>query len=109
MAQILAKSEEEDEEKCLHTSQYVPSISFTPDDMQVKGKHDRPLYFTGYISSSEVSCIQVDLGSALSIVPNMVMHHLGIPTHPPRLPFIASTLMVHTRWERSNSNARSNT
>jgi len=28
-----------------------------------------------------VSLIQVDLGSALSIMPRQVMHHLGIPTH----------------------------
>jgi len=51
------------------------------DDMQVKGKHDRSLYFTGYIGSSEVSRIQVDPGSALSIMPCRVMQHLGIPTH----------------------------
>ena len=49
--------------------------------MQVKGKHDRPLYFTGYIGSSEVSHIQVDPGSVLSIMPRQVMQHLGIPTH----------------------------
>jgi len=51
------------------------------DDMQVKGKHDRPLYFTGYIGSSEVSHIQVDQGSALSIMSRRVMQHLGIPAH----------------------------
>jgi len=28
---------EEDEENCLHASQHVPCITFTPDDMQVKG------------------------------------------------------------------------
>jgi len=49
--------------------------------MQVKGKHDRPLYFTGYIGSSEVSRIQVDSGPALSIMPHQVMQHLGIHTH----------------------------
>jgi len=43
---------EEDVEDCLHTSQNAPCITFTTDDMQVKGKHDRPLYFTGYIGSS---------------------------------------------------------
>ena len=52
-----------------------------PDDMQVKGKHDRPLYFTGYIGSSEVSGIQVDPGSVLSIMSRRVMQYLGIPTH----------------------------
>jgi len=49
--------------------------------MQVRGKHDRPLYFTWYIGLSEVSLIQVDPGFALSIMPRRVMQHLGIPTH----------------------------
>jgi len=49
--------------------------------MQVKGKHDRPLYFTGYIGLSKVSRIQVDPGSVLSIMSRRVMQHLGIPTH----------------------------
>jgi len=57
MARILAKLEEKDEENCLHASQYIPCITFTPDDMQVKGKYDRPLYFTGFIGLSEVSRI----------------------------------------------------
>ena len=52
-----------------------------PDDMQVKEKYDRPLYFTGYIGSSKVSRIHVDSGSTLSIMPRRVMQHLGIPTH----------------------------
>jgi len=57
MAQIPAEPQEEDEENCLHASQYTPCIIFTLDNMQVKGKHDKPLYFTGYIGSSEVSRI----------------------------------------------------
>ena len=57
MTKIPAKQEEEDEENCLHTSHHFPCITFTPNDMQVKGKYDRPIYFTGYIGSSEVSCI----------------------------------------------------
>ena len=59
----------------------MPLHHLTSDDMKVKGKHDRPLYFTGYIRSSEVSLIQVDSGSALSIMPRRVIQHLGIPTH----------------------------
>jgi len=49
--------------------------------MQVKEKHDRPLYHIGYIGSSEVSRIQIDVGSALIIMSHRVMQHLGIPTH----------------------------
>jgi len=80
MARIPAKPEE-DEEDCLHASQHAPCIIFTPDDMQLNEKHDRPLCFTGYIGSSEVSCIQMDSGFALSIMLRQVMQHLGIPTH----------------------------
>ena len=43
------------------------------------GKHDRPLYFKGYIGSTEITRIQVDPGSALSIMPRRVMEHLSIP------------------------------
>ena len=57
MAQISAGPQEEDEEDCLHASQNAPCITFTTDDMQIKGKHDRPLYFIGRIGSSEVSRI----------------------------------------------------
>jgi len=81
MIQIPAGPREEDVEDCLHASQNDPCITFTVDDMQIKAKHDRPLYFTGYIGSSEVSRIQVDPGSALSIMSPRVMQHLGIPTH----------------------------
>jgi len=56
---------EEDVEDYFHASKNASCITFTADGMQVKGKHDRPLYFTGYIGSSEVSCIQVDPRSAL--------------------------------------------
>jgi len=73
MAQIPAEPLEKDEEDCLHASQHTPCITFTPDDMQINGKHDRSLYFTGYIGSSEVSRIQVDSGSTLSIIPCRVM------------------------------------
>ena len=56
-------------------------ITFISEDMQVKRKHDRPLYYTGYIGSSKMSRIQVDSRSALSIMPRKVMQHLEILTH----------------------------
>ena len=73
MVWILAEPHEKDEEDYLRASQHAPCITITPDDMQVKGKHDRLLYFTGYIGSFEVSRIQVDPGSALSIMLCRVM------------------------------------
>jgi len=81
ITRIPAKPQKKDKEDCLYTSQHAPCITFTLDDIHVRGKQDRPLYFTGYIESSEVSCIQVDLGSVLSIIPYWIMQHLGIPTH----------------------------
>src|SRR5436190_11655466 len=69
------------EPQSLSISHIPTDIIFTPEDMQVQGKHDRPLYFTGYIGSTEITRIQVDPGSALSIMPRRVMEHLSIPAH----------------------------
>src|SRR4051812_36932132 len=49
--------------------------------MQVQGRHARPLYFTGYIGSTEITRIQVEPSSTLSIMPRHVMEHLSIPAH----------------------------
>jgi len=72
---------EEEGNHCHHTSKQFSCITFTPEDIQIKEKHDRPLYYTGYIGTSKVSHIQVDPESALSIMPCRVMQHLRIPTH----------------------------
>src|SRR5438270_13028408 len=63
------------------TASTSPVSVFTPEDMQVQGRHARPVYFTGYIGSTESTRIQVDPGSALSIMPRRVMEHLSIPAH----------------------------
>src|SRR5438270_7641847 len=55
------------------------SISFSDEDLQVRGMHDRPLCFTGYIGSTVITRIQVDQGSALSIMPLRIMSYLMIP------------------------------
>src|SRR3954463_16214270 len=70
-----------DEPHSLNVSCVPTNIVFTPEDMQVLGRHARPLYFTGYIGSTEITHIQVDPGSALSIMPRRVMEHLSIPSH----------------------------
>ena len=70
-----------DEPHSLSISCVTTDIVFTPEDMQVHGRHARPLYFTGYIGSTEITRIQVDPGSALSIMPRRVMEHLSIPAH----------------------------
>ena len=79
--QIPAMCGEKDDRHCHHNSKQFSCITFTPEDMQVKRKHDRPLYYTGLIGSSKVNHIQVDPGSELSIMSRSVMQHLGIPTY----------------------------
>ena len=64
--------------KCHHVQLKMPTIPYTTKDMLLKdNKHDRPLYYTGYIGSC-IERIQVDLGSALSIIPKRLLYFLGI-------------------------------
>ena len=47
-------------------------------------KHDRPLYYTGYIGSTCIERVQVDPGSELSIIPkgsctSSVYYYIGCP------------------------------
>ena len=56
--------------ECHHVQLKIPAISFTAKDMLLKdNKHDRPLYYTGYIGSTCIERVQVEPGSALSIIP----------------------------------------
>ena len=41
-------------------------------------RHDKPLYYAGYIGSTHIERIQVDLGSALTIIPKRLLYFLGI-------------------------------
>ena len=65
---------------CHLASQQVPNITFTPENMLLKNnRHDRTLYYTGYIGSTCIDRIQVDPGSALSIILKRLLYFLGIP------------------------------
>ena len=65
--------------ECYHKQSKVPAITFTAEDMLLKdNKHDRPLYYTGYISSTCIERIQIDPGSVLSIIPKRVLYFLRI-------------------------------
>ena len=55
--------------------------------------------YTGYIESSEVSRIQVDPRSALSIIPRRVMQHLEIPIY--RLSSTQTIAMASTPMVRA--------
>jgi len=49
MARILAESQEEDKEYCLNASQHAPCITFTPEDMQVRGNMIGPCTSRGIL------------------------------------------------------------
>ena len=58
----------------------MPAITFTAEDMLLKdNKHNRPSYYTRYISSTCIERVQVDPGPALSIIPKRLLYFLGIP------------------------------
>jgi len=69
LTQILTIPKKEDDGHCHQASKCSICITFSLKDRQIKEKDDRPLYYTGYIGSSEVRHIQVDPGSVLSIMP----------------------------------------
>jgi len=78
--------------ECHHAQSKVPAITFTAKDMLLKdNKHDRPLYYTGYIGSICIERVQVDPGSILSIIPKRLLYFLGIPLY--RLS--ATTTMIY--------------
>jgi len=66
--------------KCHHVQPKMPAITFTAKNMLLKNnKHDRPLYYTGYLGSTCIERVQVDSGSVLSIIPKRLLYFLGIP------------------------------
>ena len=70
----------------------MPAITFTTEDMLLKdNKDDQPLYYTRYIGSTCIEMVQVDPGSALSIIPKRLLYFLEIPLN--RLS--ATTTMIY--------------
>jgi len=68
--------------ECHHVQSKVPVITFTAEVFLLKdNKHDRPLYYTGYIGSTCIERVQVDPRSALSIIPKRLLYFLGIPLY----------------------------
>ena len=66
--------------QCHLVQHQVSCITFTPEDMLLKdNRHDRLLYYRGYIGFTHIERIQVDLGSALSIIPKRLLYLLSIP------------------------------
>ena len=48
MTQVPIICEEEDSNYCHHTSKQISCITFTSEDIQLKGKHDRPFTTKGH-------------------------------------------------------------
>jgi len=64
--------------ECHHVQPKIPAITFTAEDMLLKdNKYNRP-YYTGYIGSTCIERVQVDSGSALSIIARRLLYFLGI-------------------------------
>ena len=77
--------------RCHLLQQKMPVITFTAEDMLLKdNKHDRPLYYAGYIGSTFIKRVQVDPGSALSIIPKRLPYFLEIPLN--RLSAMTTTI-----------------
>lgn len=83
LAQV--RQTEEDPKACRHchsVMEVVPNITFSQGDMLLRhNRHNRPLYYTGYIGSVQVDRIHIDPGSSLSIIPLSHLQTLGIPMH----------------------------
>jgi len=80
----MLKASEDDSQalcpECHHVQPKMPTITFIAEDMLLKdNKHDRPLYYTGYIGLTCIKRIQVDLRSVLSIIPKKLLYYFGIP------------------------------
>jgi len=66
--------------ECHHVHLKMLAITFTAEDMLLKvNKHDRPLYYTGYIGSICIKRVQVDLGSELSTILKRLLYFFRIP------------------------------
>ena len=90
--------------ECHHVQSKVHAITFTVEDTLLKdNKHDRSLYYTGYIGSTCIERIQVDPGFALNIIPKKLLTSLEY-----RLSITTTTIYVLmqevvTHWERFDS------
>src|SRR4051812_24977689 len=73
-------------------------ITFSDENMVIRGMHERPLYFKGYIGSSQINRIQIDQGSSLIIMPCMVLLFLAISSRK-----LSSTNTVISGFNALNS------
>ena len=57
------------------------TIAFNKEDLLLgETKHNRPLYFTGYIKEMLIHKVQIDPGSALNLISTTELEEKGIPS-----------------------------
>ncbi|XXG62821.1 hypothetical protein AAC387_Pa05g1125 [Persea americana] len=55
-------------------------IAFKKEDLLLgETKHNRPLYFTGYIKEMSIHRVQINPGYALNLISTSALEELGIP------------------------------
>ncbi|XXG47521.1 hypothetical protein AAC387_Pa02g2156 [Persea americana] len=67
--------------ECLSVQKAVSAtITFNKEDLLLgETKHNRPLYFTGYIKEMPIHRVHIDPGSALNLISTLALEELGIP------------------------------
>lgn len=55
----------------------MPIISFSDEDLVCDDEHNRPLMVMGYIRGKQVKRIMLDNGSAVNLLPLMILDKLG--------------------------------
>ena len=92
-----------------YNNSYHASPSLMKTCSSKDNRYDQSLYYSGYIGSTHIERIQVDLGSTLSIIPKRLLYFLGIPWAgcQPRLrSYMVSTLGVVNLSVRSISGVK---
>ena len=73
------------------------TIAFDKEDLLLgETKHNRPLYFTRHIKEMPIHGVQIDSGSALSLISTSAFEELGIP--PSKLSHMSVSIF---RYDRS--------
>ena len=75
------KKTEKQGTECLSVQKAASAtIAFDKDDLLLgETKHNRPLYFTGYVREMPIHRVQIDPGSALNLISTSALEELGIP------------------------------
>ncbi|XXG59312.1 hypothetical protein AAC387_Pa04g1418 [Persea americana] len=78
--------------ECLSVQKAISAtIAFKKEDLLLgETKHNRPLYFMGYIKEMLIHRVQIDPGSALNLISTSTLEELGIP--PSKLSYTSMSI-----------------